>query len=163
MQRLFSRVRVCATQWTVACQAPQSMGFSRQEQWSALPCPPPGVLPDPRIKPTSLTSIHLHWQGGSLPLSSGYPLTFSPHISLASSVRVSVLFFLFCITLMGFPRGPDSKESGANVGDLGSIPELGRSPGGEHGNPLHYSCLESLMDRGVGGLQSMGSQGVNYV
>ena len=117
-----------------------------------MPCPPPGVLPDPRIKPTSLTSIYLHWQGGSLTLSSGYPLTFSQHISLASSV-----------TLKGFPCGPDSKESAASVGNLGSIPELGRSPGGEHGNPLHYSCLESLMDRGVGGLQSVGPQRVGYV
>ena len=67
------------------------------------------------------------------------------------------------MTLKGFPCGPDSKESAASVGNLGSIPELGRSPGGEHGNPLHYSCLESLMDRGVGGLQSMGPQRVGYV
>ena len=42
--------------WTVAFQAPLSMGFSRQECWSGLPCPPPGDLPNPRIKSTSLTS-----------------------------------------------------------------------------------------------------------
>ena len=42
----------------------------------------------------------------------------------------------------GFP-GSDSKESTCNVGDLGSIPGLGRSPGGGHGNPLQYSCLEN--------------------
>ena len=41
------------TLWAVACQAPLSMGFSRQEHWSGLPCPPPGDLPDPRIKPVS--------------------------------------------------------------------------------------------------------------
>ena len=41
------------TPWTVACQAPVSMGFSRQEYWSGLPCPPPEDLPDPRIKPES--------------------------------------------------------------------------------------------------------------
>ena len=41
---------------TVARQAPLSMGFSRQEHWSGLPCPPPGDLPNPGIKPTSLTS-----------------------------------------------------------------------------------------------------------
>ena len=35
------------------------------------------------------------------------------------------------------------KESACNVGDLGSIPRLGRSPGGRHGNPLQYSCLEN--------------------
>ena len=39
--------------------------------------------------------------------------------------------------------GSDSKESACNAGDLGSIPELGRSPGGGHGNPLQYSCLEN--------------------
>ena len=41
---------------------------------------------------------------------------------------------------MGFP---DSKESACSVGDLGSIPGLGRSPGGGHDNPLQYSCLEN--------------------
>jgi len=55
----------------------------------------------------------------------------------------------------GFPGGSDGKESTCNVGDLGSIPGLGRSPGGEHGNPPQYSCLENPMDRQPGGLQSM--------
>ena len=48
---------------------------------------------------------------------------------------------------MGFPTGSDSKESVCNVGDQGSIPGLERSPGGGHGNPLQYSCLEKSMDR----------------
>ena len=52
----FSRVRLSATPWIVACQAPLSMEFSRQEYWSGLPCPPPGDLPDPGIKPASLPS-----------------------------------------------------------------------------------------------------------
>ena len=43
----------------------------------------------------------------------------------------------------GFPGGSDDKESACSVGDLGSIPGLGRSPGGGHGNPLQYSYLES--------------------
>ena len=47
----------------------------------------------------------------------------------------------------GFPGGSDGKESSCNVGDMGSIPGLGRSPGGGHGNPLQYSCLENPMDR----------------
>ena len=51
-----SCVRFFATSWTVAHQAPLSMGFSRQEYWSGLPCPPPGDLPKPGIKPASLTS-----------------------------------------------------------------------------------------------------------
>ena len=49
----FSRVRLFATLWTVAHQAPLSTGFSRQEYWSGLLCPPPGDLPDTGIKPTS--------------------------------------------------------------------------------------------------------------
>ena len=44
------------TPWTAALQAPLSMGFSRQEYWSGLPCPPPGDLPDPGIKPAVLKS-----------------------------------------------------------------------------------------------------------
>ena len=52
----FSRVRLFATPWTAVCQAPPSMGFSRQEYWNGLPCPPPGDLPDLGIQPTSLMS-----------------------------------------------------------------------------------------------------------
>ena len=52
----FSHVRLFAALWTVACQDPLSMGFSRQEYWSGLPCAPPEDLPDPGIEPISLTS-----------------------------------------------------------------------------------------------------------
>ena len=48
-----SRVRLFVTPWTVAYQAPPSMGFSRQEYWSGLPFPSPGDLPDPGIEPGS--------------------------------------------------------------------------------------------------------------
>ena len=48
-----------------------------------------------------------------------------------------------CISLTCFPGGSDSKESACNARDLGSIPGLGRSPGGGHGNPLQDSCLEN--------------------
>ena len=59
--------------WTVACQAPLSMGFSRQEYWSGLPFPSPGDLLNPGIKPASLKSPAL--AGGSLPLAPpGKPL-----------------------------------------------------------------------------------------
>ena len=50
-----SHVRLFATLWTVARQAPLSMGFSRQEDWSGSPRSPPGDLPDPGIKSVSLT------------------------------------------------------------------------------------------------------------
>ena len=50
----FSHARLFVTQWPVACQAPLSMGFSRQENWSGLPFPRPEDLPNPGIKPMSL-------------------------------------------------------------------------------------------------------------
>ena len=50
---IFSHVQLFATPWTVARQAPLSMGFSRQEYWSGLPFPSPGDLPDPGIEPRS--------------------------------------------------------------------------------------------------------------
>ena len=66
---------------------------------------------------------------------------------------------------MGFPGGSVVKNPPANAGDTrdaGSISESGRSPGGGHGNPLQYSCLENPMDRGAGGIQSMGLQRVTH-
>ena len=57
-----SRVRLFSTPWTVACQAPLSKGFSRQEYWGELPFPSPGDLPDPGIKTRSPTM-----QADSLP------------------------------------------------------------------------------------------------
>ena len=52
----FSRVGLCVTLWTAARQAPLSMGFSMQEYWGGLPCPPLGDLPNPGIEPMSLMS-----------------------------------------------------------------------------------------------------------
>ena len=65
--------------------------------------------------------------------------------------------------MRGLPGGPNGKEPACNVGELGSMPGLGRSPGEGNGNLLQYSCLESFMDRGAGGLQSMESQRVNMI
>ena len=53
---VLSRVQLLVTLWTVACQAPLSMGLSRQEYWSGLPFPFPKDLPNPGIKPTTLAS-----------------------------------------------------------------------------------------------------------
>ena len=50
MLSCFSCLQLFETQWTVACQAPLSMGFPRQEYWSGLPFPPSGDLPDPGIE-----------------------------------------------------------------------------------------------------------------
>ena len=62
-------------------------------------------------------------------------------------------------TELNWTEGSDGKESACNVGDLGLIPGLGRSPGVGHGNSLQYSCL----DRGVWGLQSMVSQSQTWL
>ena len=51
--------------------------------------------------------------------------------------------------MKGFPGGSEVKASACNVGDLGSIPGLGRSPGEGNDNPLQYSCLENPMDGGA--------------
>ena len=52
-----SRVQFFATLWSVAHQPPQFMGFSRQEYWSGLPCPPPGDLPDPLVEPRLMSPV----------------------------------------------------------------------------------------------------------
>ena len=63
----YSCIRLFATLWTVACEAPLSTEFSRQEYWSALPCPPPGDLPNPGTEPLSPSlqedSLPLSYQG----------------------------------------------------------------------------------------------------
>ena len=64
-----SSVRLFAALWTVAHQAPLSLGFSRHESWSGLQCPPPGDLPDTGVEPASLHLLCLlHWQAGSVAL-----------------------------------------------------------------------------------------------
>ena len=79
------------TLWTVACQSSPSMGFSRQEYWSGLLCPPPGDCPDSEIKPASPA-----WQVDSLPLShQGSPLQATPNGK--NSMRVLVA--QSCLTL----------------------------------------------------------------
>ena len=70
----FSSIWLLVIPWTVACQAPLSLGFCRQEYWSGLPCPPPGDLPDPGMEPASSAAPAL--QADSLLLShQGYKST----------------------------------------------------------------------------------------
>ena len=52
-----------------------------------------------------------------------------------------------CMCIKGFPGGSAGKNPSANIGDMGSIPDPGRSPGEGNGNRLQYSCLENSMDR----------------
>ena len=65
---VLSHVQFFRTSWTIVCQIPLFMEFSRQEYWSGLPFPPPGDIPDSGIKSTSLASL-LQWQADSLSLS----------------------------------------------------------------------------------------------
>ena len=86
----FSRVQLFATLWTTVRQTHLSLGFSRQEYWSGLPCPLPEYLPDPGIEPTSLLSPALvgrffttsaTWGATELPhgvLNPGEPLQTKP-------------------------------------------------------------------------------------
>ena len=77
------------TLWTVTHQVPLFMGFSRQEYWSGLPCPPAGDLPDPGIKSASLTrSLHTHTH---------------THTYLRAYIHTQ-----------GFPGGTSGKESNCN-------------------------------------------------
>ena len=95
---------------------PGSLGFSRQEHWSGLPFPSPNLQCRRPQFDSWLRKIH--WRRDRLP---------SP-------------------VFLGFSCGSAGKESVCNVGDLHSIAGLGRSPGGGHGNPHQYHCLENSMD-----------------
>ena len=129
---------------TVACQAPLSMGFPRQEYWSRLPFPSPGDLPDPGIKPLSPA------------LAGGFFITEPPgkpakidYGNIKSIVKDSYLFINY---LKGSPGDTVVKNPPANAGDttdVCSIPGSGRCSKERHGNPIQYSCLEKSMNRGA--------------
>ena len=127
-----SHVWLFVTPWTIACQPPLSMEFSRQEYWCRLPFPSPGDLPDPGIKLMSLVS----------PALAGW---FFTSWAIVHCVYILLALFIF----MGFPGGSHGKESANNARDLGLIPRLGRSPGEGNGYPLQCPCLENPMDRGA--------------
>ena len=91
-----SHVRRFATPWTVACQSPLSMEFSRQEYWSALPFPTPGDISDPEIRSSPCLLHLLHWQVDSLPLCQvcnhlkNFKQNANIQATLIYSVRISV-------------------------------------------------------------------------
>ena len=127
MHRLscFSRVWLFATLWTVACQAPLSMGFSRQEYWSGFLCPPPGDGPGPGIELMSPAS-----QADSLPLS-------HPEISLTDIIlrkwskqtpsvmgQIDITCYLMGCnkkSTPGLPCAPVAETLSRSAGRLGSI------------------------------------------
>ena len=63
-----------------------------------------------------------------------------------NSIKLKEWYLKPTLQDIGFPGGSEVKASAWNAGDLGSIPELGRSPGEGNGNPLQYSCLENPME-----------------
>ena len=123
----FSHVSLFVTPWSIACQAPLSMGFSRKEYWNGLPFPPQGYLHDPDIKLASIM----------FPALVGRFFTTSTTREPPKNIYV------------GFPGGSAIKNQPANARDTCSIPGSGRSPGEGIGNPLQYSYLENSMDRGT--------------
>ena len=98
------------------------MGFLRQEYWTELPFPSPGDLPDLGLEP-----IFPPLQVDSLLLN---------HWGMNQPIHL-------------VPAVSDGKASAYSVGNLGSIPGSGRSPGEGNGNPFQYSCLENPMARGA--------------
>ena len=88
----FRPVQLFATPQTLARQAPLSVGFSRQEHWSGLPCPPAGDLPNPGIEHTSLMSCR--W--GSLPLTPPTPPSALEVWSLSHWTTREVRNFVYC-------------------------------------------------------------------
>ena len=128
-----SRVWLFATLWTVGHPAPLSMGFPRQEYWSGVPSPSPFNLNTctkytwPLLKLKNRKQ-NLHRNSQPCPPSRNSSLMWARN--LASQVV-------------------HGKESTCKEGDSGSIPGSRRTPGGEHGNPLQYSCLGNPMDRGA--------------
>ena len=108
----FSRVWLFVTPWTVAHQAPLSMGFSRQEYWSGLPCPPPGELPNPGIELLSLMSPAL--AGGFLTTSTTWEayvylyierdMSLYIHIILLTCTYAFIIVFIVLCVPDYFPR-----------------------------------------------------------
>ena len=102
---------------------------------NGLPFPLPGDLPNPGSKPESPV------------LAGRFFITEpseKPHlVSVYIYTDVYTYMYMYVDIYMGFPGNSAGKESTCNVGDPGSIPGLGRSPVGGHGNPLQYSCLEN--------------------
>ena len=105
MLSLFSCVQLSAALWTVAHQALLSMGFSSQEYWNGLPCPPPGDLPDPAIEPVSLMSPAL--TGGFVTTSITWEVLARPHCCSVAKLHLTLHNPMDCSTPGSFvPHHP---------------------------------------------------------
>ena len=117
------------TSWTVAHQSSLSVGFSKKEYWSGLPCPSPGDLPNPGIEPSSLMSPALAGRFFTISTTWEGQRTSAIHMDSHASLG------------RGFLGGSEVKNSLANAGDMGLILGSGRSPREGNGNPFQYSFL----------------------
>ena len=137
--------------WTIAYQAPLSMGFPRQEYWSGLPFLLQGIYPprnwtwSPALACRFYTTEHL-----------GRPFKEVLITKTTNYVLGPKFFFALVLTHLFLHLTNDFWISLAslvaqtcNSGDLGSIPGSGWSFGEQNGHPLQYSCLENSMDRGA--------------
>ena len=127
------------------------MGFSRQEYWSELPFPFSGDLPNPgssqRRNQTQVSPI-----AGRLFGSSHQEADRILASRILRQSRGSATMQDLWPTerpIGNLPGGSDGQESACQVGDLGSIPGSGRSPGEGNGYSLQYSCLGNPVDRGA--------------
>ena len=173
----FNCVRPLATLWTVALQAPLSMGFSRQEYWSGLSFPSPGDPPNPGIKPSSLmppaltgvffttsATLEAHWDIQCTPLSClpSFALVIFKRIVLLVQLVAVGFFSLLCgcsVTSYVFLHPEDGHVCCVHfraIMNVVALPILSMPLGarvytlGEgNGTPLQYSCLENPMDRGA--------------
>ena len=81
-----------------------------------------------------------------------YNITYNLSVAVLSQNNIKEVnnaFYHLLMLSLGFPGGSVNKESTCNAGYLGSVPGLGRNPGGGHGNPLQHSCLENPVDIGA--------------
>ena len=100
----FSYVRLFATLWTVARQTLLSMGFSRPEYWSGLPCPPPGDLPHPGMEPEALKSPALAGRFFTASASwEAYIYTYIYFYILHTIYTHTSLYYFFLILILPYP------------------------------------------------------------
>ena len=150
-----SSFNVCSvTPWNIACQAPLSMEFSRQENWGGLPFPSPGLHSINLLYPYSvpLNGYLTYWVFLMPKLIAQMKRTGESLVAEKGNEHLSSSF-----QAADFPGGSDGKASAYNAGDPGSIPGLGRPPGEGNGNRLQILAWKIPWTEEPEGLQSMGS------
>ena len=146
---------VFVTPWTVALQAPVTLGFSRQEYWNRLPFPTPRDLPDPGIEPSSFVSLHWNW---GKDLSTQGPRCRLPPTSLLPCLQGTCAMYQALCKHQDFPGSARGKESACQrVQSLGWKKEVA-----SHSSILAWKIPWT---EEPGRLQSTGSQrdNIDYV